>query len=784
VGAHGPSEKQKILSAPQDVRREYVHQVTQSSLLNIMGCPISYATRSSILDLLMSGTKLLSMSPAYDGISTTDNSRLLRFTWEVDDTRSVWKPYAKGGSTKRWSGLNQRRIAWGDDGKRVKLIVEEVNGYAHWSRQIRSADRQFTRAGLTYSLMGRGKLAFRVLNQGTGWDTVSRTLLPADEHMYSILAYLNSRLASVMARTLSPELKFSGGYVSQIPIPDVRYLAREGALHKFGLFALRLSQGMDEYDPTEDSFLPKQRNGERSDLQESMIMNLMSSLRSACEGLIEKTAASALLIDAHEHEAILSEVGMPAGWNPFLTGYDAMPILPRDLVLPDEMIVYLAVHTRRTLDVQELARLKARLRALYEFGPGTSAADETIDGTGLSEDDIETVAAGAYPPIPPETFVEEMSHKLQINPISVYWLIQEICAEGARCMSEEQRLLEDRLSVIVLRLLGHRWPRQVEAAEMVPNWANQNGIIPLMPGSGEMPLADCVRERLRVEDGDLGSQRAEALLVDLTGQNLETWLRRSFFPRHVRQFKYRPIAWHLASTRVTVDAGRGRGSRSRGGTRQASAFECVVYYHACGLGLLARLRTQYVEPLLRVERSRVDVARQAGDDTTAAQATARAQELDAFMERLRGVEEQGFDTSGLEEELLHEPLDRWSGDGVLAPASRDALLAQERAWAVDINDGVRVNISPLQLAGVLPSDVLKEADARKAIVERARWRADERRWAREGVLPRCGWMDEDIPASPRWVERAPERQVEQRKRERKRAEAMARLVQGDGGSEE
>jgi hypothetical protein len=191
--------------------------------------------------------------------------------------------------------------------------------------------------------------------------------------------------------------------------------------------------------------------------------------------------------------------------------------------------------------------------------------------------------------------------------------------------------------------------------------------------------------------------------------------------------------------------------------------------------MLASIRTQYVEPLLRVERGREDAARRANDDTVAAQAHARVAELEAFARRLRQVEEEGFACTELDTVLASEPLDRWSGDGILAPASRDDLLSRERAWAVDINDGVRVNIAPLQLAGVLAADVLKEADARKAIADRVRWRADERRWVREGILPRCGWMSEEIPESRRWVERAPEREAERAKLDAKRAEALRKL---------
>ena len=66
-------------------------------------------------------------------------------------------------------------------------------------------------------------------------------------------------------------------------------------------------------------------------------------------------------------------------------------------------------------------------------------------------------------------------------------------------------------------------------------------------------------------------------------------------------------------------------------------------------------------------------------------------------------------------------------------------------------------------------------DEAVAAVERARWRADERRWVRQGVLPRCGWMGEAVPESPRWTERAPERAAEATKLARKRAEALARM---------
>jgi hypothetical protein len=79
-------------------------------------------------------------------------------------------------------------------------------------------------------------------------------------------------------------------------------------------------------------------------------------------------------------------------------------------------------------------------------------------------------------------------------------------------------------------------------------------------------------------------------------------------------------------------------------------------------------------------------------------------------------------------------------DGVHQPPRTVAeWIAQESAYAPDINDGVRVNIAPLQKAGILAAEVLAAKDVDKAIADRAEWRADERRWCREGKLPQPGW---------------------------------------------
>lgn len=77
----------------------------------------------------------------------------------------------------------------------------------------------------------------------------------------------------------------------------------------------------------------------------------------------------------------------------------------------------------------------------------------------------------------------------------------------------------------------------------------------------------------------------------------------------------------------------------------------------------------------------------------------------------------------------------------LPPKTIREFSRQEGLYYPDINDGVRVNIAPLQKAGLLAADVLAGKDVNKAISDRASWRDDERRWCREEKLPKPGWWE-------------------------------------------
>ena len=297
-----------------------------------------------------------------------------------------------------------------------------------------------------------------------------------------------------------------------------------------------------------------------------------------------------------------------------------------------------------------------------------------------------------------------------------------------------EKLICDRISVLALLLLSYRWPKQIEANEPIPDWADEDGIIPLTDGTSEQRLVDRVRKRIAAEfeGGDVVVIERE--FVEIMGKPLDQWMETEFFKHHLKQFKKRPIAWQIQSGKYTC--------------RIKPAFACLVYYHKLDGDTLPKIRTQYVGPLRQryetelrgIEAVPVD-ARSTRQDKRRVELEKLIEELKEFDSALQKTAAEAFSSKKLEALIANEKPDKWcSIDGTKdAPTDHEAFLRQERRYIPDINDGVRVNIAPLQKAGLLAANVLNNKDVDKAIADRAEWRADERRWCREGKFPQPGW---------------------------------------------
>ena len=653
--------------------------VSQTSLVNVSQSIISvYHLPETLLELLVKNEFVGNFGFVSWGVSSSDNDRFLRLWWEVP-SNNRWVPHVKGGGYCKWEGLDFWNVEWRYLGIAIKTFILERYPYLHENAGIKVRSYTADRTGWTFSSMVGKGLAVRKLHTYQTTNAKSPAIFLNEDKPF-IGGFLNSIISTFILRGLTPSLNVDEGYIAVLPVSS----KNTSIMTMLVNIALPLKKMIISRVIVERQYVPIEP---LAPLSLEAVLHLV-------EGIINTVVAKTYALTEKNLRQVSDETGTPAGWYPLITGYGTLPTLPNNLdipPLPQELFDYLAEHKRIAVGDKELIRIKNNLKALYEAGPHAKGVEQEEREEASEEGDEEEMASGAHIPIPTETFLEELSVRMELHPISVYWLLEELRAEGVRCKSEEKRLLEDRLSALVLRLLGHRWPKQLEVDEPVPTWADEHGIIPLVAGTGRATLAERVRERLQSEDGALETQQTEALLHELTNQTLEQWLRRSFFSNHIKQFKSRPIAWHLASTPIKGESGSGkkkRGEQTERTTR-GPAFECLLYYHACSRSTLTRIRTQYVEPLLRVERERVEQG--SGTHATGeiqqealladvesgliVQAKLRIRELEDFVTRLQHIEESGFDTPELRIILAEEPLDRWSGDGEQAPKIlRDSIV--------------------------------------------------------------------------------------------------------------
>ncbi|WP_281662114.1 DNA methyltransferase [Halomonas sp. Alg239-R46] len=220
------------------------------------------------------------------------------------------------------------------------------------------------------------------------------------------------------------------------------------------------------------------------------------------------------------------------------------------------------------------------------------------------------------------------------------------------------------LQVAVARLLGYRWPAELdpemELAEEQREWANhceallghadRDGIVCLPAVRGERRAVDRLEALLAEAYGDQWSAATRSKLlesVDHAGKDLESWLRDKFFAQHCKLFQNRPFIWHIWD-----------------GLKDG--FSALVNYHKLDYKVLETLTYTYLGDWITQQKKQIT------DGIDGAEARLAAAE--ALQKSLELI---------LEGEEPYDIFVRWK-----------PLEEQPIGWHPDLNDGVRLNIRP------------------------------------------------------------------------------------------
>ena len=233
------------------------------------------------------------------------------------------------------------------------------------------------------------------------------------------------------------------------------------------------------------------------------------------------------------------------------------------------------------------------------------------------------------------------------------------------------------LQVAVARLLGYRWPAELddsmrlspEARELVQrcreleDYADSDGIVCISSVRGEDPAAERLRALLAAAYGDDWSPTKEQELIAATGseaKELDEWLRNDFFEQHCKLFHHRPFIWHIWDG------------------RRRDGFHALVNYHKLAEGngkgrqVLESLTYSYLGEWITRQKDGVKRGEGGAEDRLAA-----ALEL---QKRLIAI---------LEGEPPFDIFVRWK-----------PIEQQPIGWEPDINDGVRINIRPFMASDI------------------------------------------------------------------------------------
>lgn len=231
------------------------------------------------------------------------------------------------------------------------------------------------------------------------------------------------------------------------------------------------------------------------------------------------------------------------------------------------------------------------------------------------------------------------------------------------------------LQVAVARLLGYKWPSELDAemelsiegrkwvinCQSLDSHVDDDGIVCLSPVRGEKAaderlLALLIDSWETVEPGSWKASVLDKLLADAdcAGKGLDVWLREKFFEQHSKRFNHRPFIWHVWD-----------------GLKDG--FGALVNYHNLNTKNLERLIHTYLGDWIRNQ----DAGVTGGVDGAEVRLSA-AKQLKTKLETI------------LEGEAPHDIFVRWKSSD-----------QQSIGWNPDLNDGVRTNIRPFMTAEVL-----------------------------------------------------------------------------------
>ena len=180
------------------------YATVQELYLSLPNDIIAYWATKAFADAFESRININTYATVFEGLKTRDKDRFLRFWFEVASKK--WKPYAKGGTFRRWYGNNDYVVNWGENGDEVR----------NFKKSSGANFKHYFEPEITYTAMTMSKFTGRyITNQLFGGGGGGIT---ASAKIDYLLGFVNSLPFDYIISAMKSTVNFEVGQIGKIPV--------------------------------------------------------------------------------------------------------------------------------------------------------------------------------------------------------------------------------------------------------------------------------------------------------------------------------------------------------------------------------------------------------------------------------------------------------------------------------------------------------------------------------------------------------------------------------------
>ena len=204
----------------------------QQNYFNIPGQPIAYWLSDRVISNFDEMKTIGDFGNGRIGLITGDTGRFIRLWHEVSvsrigfgiknnddsiESKKRWFPIQNGGDFRKWYGNLDSIVNWENDGYEMKFDN-------YMGKRVRShnynGEYAFQRA-LSWTTISMGDFCCRYAESGFIFDTAGPFFVPYDQSkLYCIMAFLESKVASLYLKILNPTINYPPGYIQSVPFSE------------------------------------------------------------------------------------------------------------------------------------------------------------------------------------------------------------------------------------------------------------------------------------------------------------------------------------------------------------------------------------------------------------------------------------------------------------------------------------------------------------------------------------------------------------------------------------